>query len=510
METRSEQTDVIKAGRLDSWKEIAGYLRRGVRTVQRWELEEGLPVHRLIHDKAGSVFAYTSELDVWWNGREQTQNLPQPRIEDDRPSVAVLRFSDLTREKDQDYFCEGIADEILGCLGKIGRLRVVSRMASFRIDPQASDLLEAAQRIRAAYILHGSVRRANGHVRIAVQLTYADTGDQVWADTFPGDLGDIFAIQEGIARSIATALELKLTDTESAGLKRAPTSQMQAYECYLRGRKHYYGYGATDVEYAIRLFEKATRIDPQYALAWAGIADGWSYTYLNVKRTPEISARAVEAARHAVALDPRLANAHASLALALSLSGEEAEVEREFETALQLDQNLFEAWYFYARHSFAHGDLRKALRLYEQAMRVRPEDYQPPLLSAQSYEETGAPDKAREMRLRGVRLASEHLEYYPDDVRALYMGANGLVALGRVEEGLEWASRALRMRPEDPMLLYNLGCIYAMAGKPADALDCLERALDRGLTHRGWYEHDSNLDSLRGSVRFKALLARLP
>lgn len=509
MESRSESLAVVQTGRLDSWKEIAGYLRRGVRTVQRWEFEEGLPVHRLIHDKAGSVFAYTSELDEWWNGRQQTQNLPQARIEDERPSVAVLRFSDLTREKDQDYFCEGIAEEILGCLGKISRLRVVSRMASFRIDPQSPDLLESAQRMHASFILHGSVRRANGNFRIAVQLTAAESGDQVWADTYPGELGDIFAIQEGIARSIASALELKLTEKESAGLKHSPTTQMQAYDCYLRGRKHYYGYGATDVECAIRLFEKATRIDPEFALAWAGIADGWSYTYLNVRRAPEVSGRAVEAARHAVALDSRLAQAHASLALALSLSGAEEEVEREFDVALQLDQNLFEPWYFYARHAFSHGDLPKALRLYEQAMRVRPEDYQSPLLSAQSYEETGAPEKARAMRLLGVRLASEHLEYYPDDVRALYMGANGLVALGRVEEGLQWASRALRMRPDDPMLLYNLGCIFALAGQPANALDCLERAVDRGLTHRGWYEHDSNLDSLRSTSRFESLLARL-
>ncbi len=205
-----------------------------------------------------------------------------------------------------------------------------------------------------------------------------------------------------------------------------------------------------------------------------------------------------------------LAQGHASLALALSFIGTEAEVEDEFETALQLDQNIFETWYFYARHSFAQGDLPKAVRLYEQAMRVRPEDYQAPLLAAQSCEETGAPEKARAMRELGVRLAAEHLEYYPDDGRALYMGANGLVALGRVQEGLEWAARARRMRPDDSMLLYNLGCIYAMAGKAFDALECLEGAAQRGLTHRGWYENDSNLDSLRSMPRFESLVKRLP
>lgn len=509
METRSESSAAARAGRLDSWKEIAGYLRRGIRTVQRWEREEELPVHRLIHDRAGSVFAYPVELDAWWQSRQQSEAPAVADPGEERPSVAILRFSDLSKERDQDYFCEGVADEILGFLGKIGGLRVISRVASFRLDPQSVNLLESARKLRAAFLLQGSVRKANGNTKIAVQLTSAATGDQLWADSYATDLSDIFAVQEEIARSVAAALELKLSTSESAALQRTPTRQLQAYDCYLRGRKHYYGYGPSDVECAIRLFEKATRIDPDYALAWAGLADGWSYTYLYSQRTEESMTRAQEAARHAVELDPRLAQAHASLALSLSLAATGPEIEREFETALQLDPNLFEAWYFYARHAFARGDLPKAIRLYEQAMRVRPEDYQSPLLVAQSYEETGAPEKARSVRLQGIKLAAEHLEYFPDDVRALYMGANGLVSLGRVQEGLEWAARARRMRPNDSMLLYNLGCIYALAGKSTDALECLELAVDNGLTQRGWFVHDSNLDTLRGSPRFTALLDRL-
>ncbi|NWF85834.1 MAG: tetratricopeptide repeat protein [Bryobacteraceae bacterium] len=469
-----------------------------------------MPVHRLIHDKAGSVFAYPAELDAWWQSRQQMEARAAGWAEEKRPSVAILRFNDLSKERDQDYFCDGVAEEILGSLGKISGLRVISRVASFRLDPQSANLLESARKLRAAFVIQGSVRKANGNTKIAVQLTSAATGDQVWAESYATDLSDIFAVQEEIARSVAAALELKLTTSESAALQWAPTSQLQAYDCYLRGRKHYYGYGPSDVDCAIRLFEKATRIDPGYALAWAGLADGWSYTYLYSERTAEALARAQEAARHAVEMEPKLAQAHASLALALSLAGAEAEIENEFETALQLDPNLFEAWYFYARHAFAQGDLRKAIRLYEQAMRVRPEDYQSPLLVAQSYEETGSPERARAVRLLGVKLAAEHLEYYPGDVRALYMGANGLVSLGRVQEGLEWAARARRMRPNDSMLLYNLGCVYALAGKSTDALDCLELAVDSGLTQRGWFLHDSNLDTLRGSPRFEAILSRLP
>lgn len=512
METRSAASSATQPGRLDSWKEIAGYLRRGIRTVQRWEREERLPVHRLVHDKAGSVFAYPAELDAWWKSRQQEGvAVPAPVTNGDgRPSVAIMRFNDLTKEGDQDYFCDGIAEEILGRLGRIAGLRVISRIASFRIDPKAPDLHEAARRLRAEYLLQGSVRKAAGQTRIAVQLSATASDDQLWADTYTSDLRDIFAVQEQIARAVAGALELRLSAAESAELHRVPTKQLQAYDCYLRGRKYYYGYGPTDVECAIRLFEKATRIDPEYALAWAGLADGWSWKFLNGGHEEESARQALAAARRSVQLDSPLGQAHASLALALSLGPAGAEAKREFEVALQLDPDLFEAWYFYARHSFAEGDYNKAIRLYEQAMRVRPEDYQAPLLVAQSYEEVGAPEKAKTVREEGVRRASEHLEFNPDDVRALYMGANGLVALGRIGEGLEWAARARRMRPDDSMLLYNLGCIYAMAGQPAEAISCLEAAADRGLTHRGWYEHDTNLDSLRASLRFKQLLDRLP
>lgn len=514
METRSAAPTAAQTGRLDSWKEIAGYLRRGIRTVQRWEREERLPVHRLVHDKAGSVFAYPAELDAWWKSRQQeapAAPAPAPAANGNgRPSVAIMRFNDLTKEGDQDYFCDGIAEEILGRLGRIAGLRVISRIASFRIDPKAADLQDAARRLRAEYLLQGSVRKSAGQTRIAVQLTATSSDDQLWADTYTSDLSDIFAVQERIARAVANALELRLSAAESAELRQVPTKQLQAYDCYLRGRKYYYGYGPTDVECAIRLFEKATRMDPEYALAWAGLADGWSWKFLNGGHEAESARQALNAARRSVELAPQLGQAHASLALALSLGAERDEAQREFETALQLDPDLFEAWYFYARHSFAEGDYHKAIRLYEQAMRVRPEDYQSPLLVAQSYEETGAPEKARAIRLEGVRLAGEHLEFNPDDVRALYMGANGLVALGRIEEGLEWAARARRMRPDDSMLLYNLGCIYAMAGQAAEAIECLEAAADRGLIHRGWYEHDTNLDSLRSSQRFQRLLDRLP
>jgi len=147
--------------------------------------------------------------------------------------------------------------------------------------------------------------------------------------------------------------------------------------------------------------------------------------------------------------------------------------------------------------------------MYQQATKVFPEDYQARLLVAQIFEELGRPADAEAARRAGIELAEKHIELNPDDARALYLGANGLVALGEAERGLEWAGRALEMAPEEPMLLYNVGCIYSLAGRIDDAVEVLERAVANGLTQKRWFEHDNNLDPLREHPRFRALMERL-
>ena len=176
---------------------------------------------------------------------------------------------------------------------------------------------------------------------------------------------------------------------------------------------------------------------------------------------------------------------------------------------MRLNPDLFEAHYFYARHCFAGGRPEQAARLYEEAMRVRPEEYQPPLLVAQVYEDLGRPGDAAAVRRLGVRIAQEHLKLNPDDARAVYMAANGLAALGEREMAREWAERARAMRPQDTMVLYNIGCIYSLLGAVDEALGCLEGAVDNGLTLKAWLMHDSNLDPLREHPRFHDLLRRM-
>jgi TolB-like protein/Flp pilus assembly protein TadD len=497
------------ADRLDSWKEIAGYLRRGARTLQRWEREQGLPVHRLRHEQGSTVYAYRSELDAWMARQGPEVDAPPAAGEEAAPSIAVLPFADISREKDQGYFCEGMAEEIINALSRLKGLRVASRTSAFQFRTAAADSREIGRRLRVGTLLEGSVRKAGNQLRIAVQLTDAESGYQLWSACYDREISDVFAIQEEIAQNIIATLEVELTAEESGAMQRPPTRNVQAYDYYLRGRRFYYLYNRRDVEFAIRLFSRAVEVDPAFALAHAGLADCWAYIYLNAERSERARTEADTASLRAVELEPGSAQAQASRGLALSLQGRTADAERAFESAIRLDPDLFEAQYFYARHAFACGEPEKAVRLYEQAMRVRPEDYQAPLLVAQIYDDLGRHDEAAACRERGIANAEAHLAVNPDDVRAVYMAANGLAALGRRERAIEWARRALETAPNEGMVLYNVGCIYALAGRLEEAIQVLERAVDHGLSHTGWYLHDSNLDPLRGTPRFQKLLARL-
>ena len=425
------------------------------------------------------------------------------------PSIAVLPFADMSREKDQAYFCEGIAEEIINALVRVQGLRVASRTASFQFKDQALEPRELGARLHVDTLLEGSVRKSGNRVRITAQLIDVEGGFHLWSESFDRELKDIFEIQEEIGRNIVRSLQVTLSPQEKGALEKPPTRHVQAYDYYLRGRSFYFRYGKRDIEFALQLFSRATELDPGYALAYAGLADCWSYIYLYNERQESVRLQAGAASRRAIELAPDSAQAQASHALAMSIGGQKEEAEHGFETAIKLDPNLFEAWYFYARHAFVNGDAEKAVRFFEEAGRVRPEDHQSPLLAAQVYDDLGRSEEARAARRRGVGLVAERIELHPDDARALYMGANGLVALGEREKGLEWARRARDIEPDEPMLLYNLGCIYSLAGEGEEAIDCLERAVARGLTQKGWFEHDSNLDPLRGHPRFKALMDKL-
>jgi TolB-like protein/tRNA A-37 threonylcarbamoyl transferase component Bud32/Flp pilus assembly protein TadD len=424
-------------------------------------------------------------------------------------SIAVLPLADASQEKDQEYFCEGVAEEIIVALSKVGGLRVASRAATFGCQQGEADIGTIARRLGVATVLSGAARRSGERLRVTVELVDAADGFEIWAERYDGSVRDVFAIQDQITEGVVKALQVRLSDREREVLRRRSTSDVAAYDYYLRARKYFYQYSRRSMQAALSLFSRAIEQDAGYARAFAGIADCCSFLYQNAGAQPGDLERADSASARAVALDADLAEGHASRGVAQSLAGRHSEAEKEFARASDLDPRLFEAHYFRARDLFGQGRLEEAAAEYAAASAVRPEDYQSPLLVAQIYDDLGKRAEAVVARRSGVEAAEEHLRLNPEDARALYMGANGLVALGERQRGLEWADRALALEGEDPMVLYNIACIKALAGATEDALDCLERSVRAGMRYRGWLEHDSNLDSLRSSPRFEAVMDAL-
>jgi serine/threonine protein kinase/Flp pilus assembly protein TadD len=443
------------------------------------------------------------------NELQLLQREADPSQIESAPSVAVIPFADLSPEKDQEYFCVGIAEEIINALMRIENLRVASRTSSFRFKPTEMSSRELGDRLGVRNLLEGSIRKAGDKIRISVELVSTADGYQSWAESYDRELKDIFAIQDDIAQRTVEALQVTLSPKERRAIRQVATTNVQAYDYYLRGREFFFQYRTRGIEFALQMFSKAIELDPSYALAHAGIADCCSFLYMNVERIDANRVRADAASRKALALDPELAEAHTARGVALSLDGRHDAAEQSFESALRLNPKLFDAHYFYARDCYTNGNTEKAIRLYEQASALCPDDYQSPLFIGQIYADLGREEKSRAARLRGVKAAEERLDLNPDDVRALYLGANGLVALGQREKGLAWAKRAMEIEPNEPMLLYNLACIYSLADEYDAAIDCLEKAIDGGFAHRPWLEKDSNLDPLRDDPRFQSMVKKM-
>jgi len=339
-------------------------------------------------------------------------------------SVAVLYFENLSGAKEDEYFRDGMTEDIITELSKISQLDVFPRaeMLAYRDKPVTAP--QVGQELNAAYVLSGSLRRAGNRLRITTQLVETRTRHAVWAERYDRQMEDVFAIQDEIAQSIAAALKVMLTESEKRAIAKAPTADVKAYDYYLRGRQFFYQFRRRGYDFARQLFTRAIEIDPGYARAYAGVSDCYSYLYMYWEASEANLQAADDASRKALLLDPGLAEAHVSRGLAISLSKRYEEAEVEFQTAIRLDPKLFEAYYFYARASFQQGKLEDAARLFEKASQVKPDDYQAPGLVAMVYMGLGRKAEAEESYRRAWQRAEKHLELHPDDARALYMGAN--------------------------------------------------------------------------------------
>ena len=429
-----------------------------------------------------------------------------PTVTDERKSIAVLPFVNMSGDAENEYFSDGISEGILNLMVKLPQLRVASRTSSFMFKGKEVSIPTIAAELGVDTVLEGSVRRADDRVRITAQLIDVKSDSHLWSETYDREMKDVFAIQDDIAHSITDALEMTLSPKERRAIQSVATSNARAYDFYLRGRSYMYTMTLHDFENAIRMFQQAIDLDAKYALAYAGIADAYSHMHLYAAFSRQNAEKAKEASEKAIALDPDSSEAHASHGLALRINGEYAEAERELEKAIEINPNLFEAYFYFGVVHTSQGEFEKAADMYLKAMEINPADYQAPIFLAQAYASLGRRQDEMKASLASVDVVERYLEMNPHDNRALLFGATQLCIIGEQEKALEMAERALGQDEKEPNLLYNGACFYARQGDKDRSLELLARAVEVGWGNRDWLETDSDMDSLREDPRFIALL----
>src|SRR5438093_541643 len=404
---------------------------------------------------------------------EDVASAPQEQLEKERPSIAVLPFNNMSGDPEQEYFSDGITEDIITDLSKVSALSVIARHTSFTYKEKAVKVQNVGKELGADFILEGSVRKAGARVRVTGQLINSNDGTHIWAERFDRDLTDIFAIQDEITHAIVEQLKVKLLPQEKKSIGKAPTDNLEAYNYYLKGRELFHRGSKSFYRAAREMFVKATELDPSYARAYAGIADCDTFLYL--RTTEPISFEAILAmSEKALALDNGLAEAHASRGAALSAVKRYPEAEAEFEKAIGLDPNSFEAHYFYARACVFQGKIEQATALFERAAAIKPDDYAAFCILTQFYNSLGRKEDAKEAARKGAKLAERQLTLHPDDAKAAELGSGSLIEIGEFDRAREWIARALALEPDNPVTHYNAACGYAMLGDIDKAFELLE------------------------------------
>jgi adenylate cyclase len=425
-------------------------------------------------------------------------------------SVAILAFADLSPGRDHEYFCDGIADEIINALCCVRGLRVASRTSSFQFKGRAVDVREIGRMLRVGAVLEGSVRRAGERVRINAQLVGTADGYHLWSETFDRSLEDVFATQTEIAQKLVRALRLSLTHEESGLLERGGTRNAEAYDLYLRGQARVREGGDVSLPEAAALFARAIAADPQFAQAHAGLANALAYSGIwGLGVSAAHIEQALEASRRALELEPRLPEAWVAKGNLLFLQRKAAEAFAAFEEAIRLNPASYEAHYFYARDLFSAGRAEQSIAYYEAAERLRPEEYQPPCMLSGALFSLGRRQEALAAARRALDVIDARLALQPEEARALQLAAVLAARLGQRERALDYIARLQPRLPTEFASAYNVACAYGVLDLREEALATLDLAVQSGRGDLGWIEHDPDFDTLRGDPRFAAIVDRL-
>ena len=434
---------------------------------------------------------------------------PTAKAREHKASVCVLPFVNMSGDPEQEYFSDGITEDIITDLSKVSALSVVARNTAFTFKGRSLDVKEVAQSLGVSHVIEGSVRKAGSRVRITAQLIDGAAGDHIWADRFDRELTDIFAIQDEISKAIVGALRLKLLPEEKKAIETRGTQSVEAYNLYLMARQQWTDLGIGDIrrqEMIVRICNQAISFDPDYAEAWAlmALAQSQMRFWHGIDVDPQ------PATERALAINPNLAEAHCVQAHLLEEEGHQDEATREIETAVRLGPESWEVNREAARLIFRQGRIADSIPYFEKASALTESDWHNPSMLITCYRGTGDSDQFVRAARMTVERADKAIAKDPSNSAILAAGAAALAIVGEDQRGKEWIDRALLLDPDNIIMRYNLAC--ALTGDlndPDRAIEVLEPYFKTTLsaTHIRHAEVDPDLDPLRTDPRFKKMLA---
>ena len=439
------------------------------------------------------------------SGATATALAPVPAS--DPTAIAVLPFTDMSPEHDQAYLCFGLAEELINALTRIDGLRVASRTASFQFNSSGADVAEVGRLLRVGTLLEGSVRKADDRLRITVQLIDIATGYHLWSERFDRKLADVFAIQDEISEHVAASLRVAVLKEREKPVR--PRTTVEAYEYFLRAKSMLQRMTEQDLTAAVELFERAIALDPAYSPAYACMAVALGTLYEWFGANDEHLRKSDEASRKAMELSPEQAEPHLARGVALSLQKKHKEAGKAFDKSIRLNPNLFESYYYYARDCFARGDIESSAELFGKAAEARRDDFQSPMLQAQSLTMLKRHQEALAAAREGIRRAEQMLILNPLDQRALSLGSGALFLDGQIARAKAWADKAMELYPDDMGALVNRACLHLKMKEKEEAIALLERVFTKGWAKRDWLEHDPDYNIIRDDPRFQRMMATL-
>jgi serine/threonine protein kinase/Flp pilus assembly protein TadD len=455
-------------------------------------------VMRLLEKKLASRYKNMEEVlnvlqEIW-------KEMEKP--ESSAKTIAALPFENISSEKENEYFSDGLTEELIANISKLKEIRVISRTSSMQYKGTKKDMKTIGRELGVRYILEGSVRKFQDNLRITAQLIDVESDAHLWAETYKGKLADVFDMQEEVSRQIVEALRIELTPVERVGLTRRSTLNAEAFDCTLRARDFLYQSTKNSVQFAIQLFQRAIELDQRYATAYAGLGEAYGTLYQRFDRKETWVEKAIESSLKALMYDSTSSEAYAALGLAYFNKKMLEETLKATQKAIELDPNNFTAYWILGRLYHTTDREREAMELFKKVIALSPDFYAGYSDLLGCYERLGEKEQYDELLRTSLKFYPGYLSRHPDDARARMFYAIALAEAKKLDESKIQAAEALQLSPGDPLMMYNAACFYARLGEKNLAIETLKNAVTSGFEFYEWIKRDSDLESIRSEPAY--------